>query len=235
MKKVVALMPMRGGSERIKDKNLKFFNGAPLYHHMLKKLLKSRFIKEIVIDTDSEEIIENINKFFINDLAKIKIIRRSSNLIGGEVPMNKIIQYDIETLNDEYFLQTHSTNPNLSIETLEDSIKKYFQNLQNYDSLVGVTELKTRLYTKEGNPINHNPFKLERTQDLKTIYEENSNIYIFSKESFKKTSARIGETPFFYTINKLESLDIDYIEDFYIAEIVNKLLEGEKNDKEYTF
>lgn len=228
--KVIALMPMRGGSERIKNKNLKLFNGKPLYHHMLKKLLDCHMIKKIIINTDSKEIIKDIERNFIKDIEKIKVVERPLELIGGEISMNRIINYDIDNLDEEYFLQTHSTNPNLSLVTLTEAIKVYFDNLSIYDSLMGVTELKTRLYTEDGKALNHNPFNLERTQDLKSIYEENSNIYIFSKKSFKKTSSRIGITPLLYPINKLESLDIDYIEDFYIAEMANKLLNGEKND-----
>ncbi|MGL5936132.1 MAG: cytidylyltransferase domain-containing protein [Fusobacteriaceae bacterium] len=227
--KIIALFPMRGGSERVKNKNLKIFNGKPLYQHMLNTLLQSDYIKKIVIDTDSEEIKKDIKNNYKNNL-KIDIVNRLPELIGGEIPMNKIINHDINLYEEEHFLQTHSTNPNLSLKTLNNSIETYFKNLVNYDSLAGVTELKTRLYTVTGKPINHNPFKLERTQDLESVYEENSNIYIFSKSSFDKKNARIGEKPFFYPINKLESLDIDYIEDFYLAEMANKILYGDSND-----
>jgi len=99
--------------------------------------------------------------------------------------MNVIIDYDLNQLEGEYLLQTHSTNPLLRAETIDKAIEKYFEGLEEFDSLFGVTKVQTRFYDKDANPINHNPEELLRTQDLEPLYEENSNFYIFSKESFE--------------------------------------------------
>ena len=71
---------------------------------------------------------------------------------------------------------------------------------------------------KNGKPINHNPKKLIPTQDLEKIYEENSNLYIFSKESFLSSSSRIGKNPILFETPKNESIDIDTNEEWEIAE-----------------
>ena len=89
--------------------------------------------------------------------------------------------------------------------------------------MFGVTKVQTRFYDKDAKPINHNPQELLRTQDLEPLYEENSNFYIFSKESFKNSdNKRIGLKPKIFEVNKLEAVDIDEPEDFILAELLYK-------------
>ena len=219
-KKITALLPMRGTSERVPNKNMKNFNGKPLYYAVMETLLKSKYIYKIVIDTDSPTISEDAKGNFGN---KVMIIDRPKEIQGGDVSMNVIINYDISQLDGEHFLQTHSTNPLLKVETLEKAIETYFENLDKYDSLFAVTRIQTRLYDKNTKPINHNPNKLLRTQDLEPMYKENSNFYIFSKKSFKNAgNRRIGLKAQIFEVNKLEAVDIDEPEDFILAEILYK-------------
>jgi CMP-N-acetylneuraminic acid synthetase len=216
--KLIALLPMKGHSERVPNKNMRDFNDRPLYHAIMHTLLKSKYIEKVVIDTDSEIIKEDAKKNFDNSVI---IIDRPKEIQGGDVSMNVIINYDLSQLDGDYFLQTHSTNPLLRVETLDKAIKTYFENLNKYDSLFSVTRVQTRFYDKNANPINHNSKELLRTQDLEPLYEENSNFYIFSKESFKNAgNRRIGLKPQIFEVNKLESVDIDEPEDFILAEIL---------------
>lgn len=218
--KLKALLPMKGNSERVPNKNMRDFNGFPLYHAVIKSLLASKHIDKVVINTDSE-IIEKDAKEIFGD--KIIIINRPIEIQGDFVSMNDIIAYDLSKLEGEHFLQTHSTNPLLKSETIDKAIEKYFTGLENFDSVFGVTKVQTRFYDKNAKAINHNPNKLLRTQDLEPMYEENSNFYIFSKESFKKADhKRIGLKPQIFEVNKLEAIDIDEPEDFIMAELLYK-------------
>jgi len=216
--KIIALLPMKGHSERIYNKNLKNFHGRPLYQRIVNTLLDSKFIDKVVINTDSEEIKKNI---FSEYGRKIVIIDRPLNIQGDFVSMNKIIEYDLNNLTDKYhFLQTHSTNPLLKISTIDKAIEKYFDitNKNTFDSLFSVTRFQTRFYWQTGDPINHNPNDLIRTQDLPVIYEENSNFYIFSRDSFySNDKKRIGKRPYLFEMDKIEATDIDEPEDFIIA------------------
>jgi len=136
--------------------------------------------------------------------------------------MNEIIKYDLSQLEGEHFLQTHSTNPLLRAKTIDSAIEKYFEGLEKFDSVFGVTKIQTRFYDKNAKPINHNPEELLRTQDLEPMYEENSNFYIFSKKSFAEAGdKRIGLKPQIAEVNKLESVDIDEPEDFKLAELLH--------------
>ena len=217
--KIKALLPMKGNSERVKNKNMRDFDGSPLYHAVMKSLLASKYIEQVVINTDSETISKNAKDIFGD---RVMIINRPIEIQGDFVSMNNIIAYDLSQLDGEYFLQTHSTNPLLKTETINRAIEKFFENLEQYDSLFAVTKVQTRFYDKDANPVNHNPEELLRTQDLEPLYEENSNFYIFSKESFKNAgNKRIGIKPQIFEVNKLEAVDIDEPEDFKLAELLH--------------
>jgi len=216
---IIALLPMKGTSERVPNKNMRDFDGAPLYHAVMKSLLASQYIDKVVINTDSTIITNNAKEHFGD---RVIIIDRPESIQGGDVSMNIIIDYDLGQLDGEHFLQTHSTNPLVRTETIDKAIETYFSKLQEYDSLFGVTKVQTRFYDKNAKPVNHNPEELLRTQDLEPLYEENSNFYIFSKDSFKNSNKkRIGLKPQIFEVNKLESIDIDEPEDFKLAELLH--------------
>ncbi len=213
---------MKEHSERVPAKNTKPFCGRPLFHWIIESLKKSRYVVGIVINTDSKDIAEDASQTF-----GAKIIERPPHLRGDFVSMNDIIAYDLSQIKGEHFLQTHSTNPLLTAKTIDLAIETYFSNLERYDSLFSVTRVQARLYWPDGKPINHNPDKLLRTQDLPPVFEENSSLYIFSKESFKRVrNKRIGSKAQMFEINKFEAVDIDELKDWQIAEILYKSQEG---------
>lgn len=213
--KITALLPMKGHSERVPNKNMRLFAGKPLYHCIARVLEASPLISSIVINTDSPVIAKDAEKHF----SKVRIVNRPENLQGDMVPMNDIIGYDVSVCEEEHFVQTHSTNPLLKRDTLERAVNSYFDNLPTYDSVFSVTKLQTRLYWESGEPVNHIPRELLRTQDLPPLFEENSNFFIFSRSSFETAGQkRIGVKPYMFPMDKLEALDIDEEEDFILAE-----------------
>jgi CMP-N-acetylneuraminic acid synthetase len=139
--------------------------------------------------------------------------------------MNLIIRYDIEHYGSDTYLQTHSTNPLLRRQTVDSAIEAYANAIQHgYDSLFSVTKYQTRLYDSKGNAVNHNPRELLRTQDLPVLFEENSCLYIFSRDSFSRNGYnRIGARPFMFEIPKTEAIDIDTNEDFLLCEAMYKM------------
>ncbi len=216
-KKITALLPMKGHSERVPNKNMRLFGNKPLFHHLASVLQESAYVEMIVINTDSNRIADEARHFF----SKVKVHNRPRHLCGDTVSMNEIIAHDLKLLEGDHFLQTHSTNPLLTLETLERAVEEYFTLINDYDSLFSVTKLQTRLYWETGKPLNHNPTELLRTQDLPPIYEENSNIYLFSRDSFRKAeNKRIGLKPKMFTMQALEAIDIDTEETFVLAEAV---------------
>lgn len=211
---------MKGHSERVPNKNLRPFAGAPLFHRVAATLQASELVSAIVVNTDSEEIATSARGAF----SKVVIHVRPEAIRGDMVPMNEIIAHDLGLREEEHFLQTHSTNPLLSRETLDAAIEAYFAALPGHDSLFSVTRWQTRLYWESGEPVNHDPKELLRTQDLPPVFEENSNIFIFSKEAFAAAGKRrIGNRPLMFPMDKLEAQDIDEEEDFILAETLYRL------------
>jgi CMP-N-acetylneuraminic acid synthetase len=213
MTKVTAIVPMKGHSARVPNKNIRPMCGRPLFHWIMRSLLQVPEIERVVVETDADHIAEDAQANF----PCIAILRRPKELEGDEVPMNRLIEFHMSQLKAPVYLQTHSTNPLLTPATISDAICAY-RGPGDHDSLFSVTELKTRLFRADGSALNHNPDELIPTQDLPPVYEENSNIYIFTEESFAKRRHRIGVKPKMFAINRGEAVDIDELIDFKLAE-----------------
>ena len=212
---ITAFVPMRHSSERVPGKNYRSFAGKPLYHHIITSLLNCPEISQVCIDTDSPAIIEDSSKNF----PSVKILHRPEHLRDGAIAMNKVLLNSVSQVSSELYLQTHSTNPLLRPETISKAIKQ-FLNEPKYDSLFTVTRLQTRLYDQNGEAINHDPNVLLRTQDLPPVFEENSNLYIFTEQILRERNNRIGYNPMLFEIDRDEAWDIDEEIDFRIAEFL---------------
>jgi CMP-N-acetylneuraminic acid synthetase len=207
---------MRHSSERVKGKNYRDFGGKPLYHHIVGSLLACPSIQQVVIDTDSPFILEDAAKHF----PAVRLLERPEHLRAGEIPMNDVLLHTTGQLEADFFLQTHSTNPLLSAATIERGVQLFFKNFPIYDSLFTVTRLQTRLWDSLARAVNHNPNILLRTQDLPPIYEENSCMYIFSRDILLNKHNRLGDRPYMLEITREEAQDIDEEIDFRIAEFM---------------
>jgi CMP-N-acetylneuraminic acid synthetase len=213
-KKVVALLPMKANSERVKGKNFKLLAGKPLFQWILDALLSNENIDQVVINTDAKNI---LIKNGLVESERVVIRERKPELCGDLVSMNLILADDIESVPSDTYLMTHTTNPLISADTISDALEKYHSNLDKHDSLFSVNKVQTRFYRENMSPVNHNPNELIRTQDLEPWFEENSCLFIFSAASFSSTNARIGQTPMMYVTPALESVDIDEPEDWEMA------------------
>jgi CMP-N-acetylneuraminic acid synthetase len=224
-KKIVALLPMKANSERVKGKNFRNLAGKPLFQWILDSLLANEKIDQIVINTDARELLLE-NGLIESD--RVVIRNRKPELCGDLVSMNLILEDDIKAISADTYIMTHTTNPLISATTINEALDKFHTKLDMHDSLLSVNQVQTRFYRSDMTPVNHDPNNLIRTQDLEPWYEENSCIFIFSAESFSRTNARIGETPQMFVTPKLESVDIDEPEDWDMAyALAERVLLGE--------
>lgn len=214
--RVTAIVPMRHSSERIPHKNFADFQGKPLFCHILDALAASRLVDTIAIDTDSPRIRDEANARYPD----VIVLERPEHLRDGGIPMNDVLLHTVGRLEGDHFLQTHSTNPLLRPETIDRAVEAYFDGLDRHDSLFGVTRWQTRLYRRDGSPVNHDPAVLARTQDLDPLFEENSNLYLFSRGVLEQHSRRIGATPQLFEIDRLEATDIDDHTGWRLAEAI---------------
>ncbi len=222
--RLVALMPMRHSSERVPGKNYRpFGDGRPLFHHMVDVMLACPQIDKIVIDTDSPTVKEQCAEKYPDVL----VLDRPEHLLGGMTPMNDILLHDVTQVPSDFYLQTHSTNPLLTVETMSQAIDTFFSNYPIYDSLFSVTRVQTRFWDSLARAINHNPNILIRTQDLPPFFEENSCIYMFDGKTLKERHNRIGFRPYLFEMERLEAQDIDEEIDFRIADLIFKQTRAE--------
>lgn len=222
MSRVAALVPMRHHSQRVPGKNYRLLDGKPLFHYIIDTLLEVELLDEIAVNTDSEVIKKGLARHF----PEVRIIDRPTEIAGDQVSMNRILAYDVRKIEADFYLQTHSTNPLLTAPTISQAVQGFLEAYPDQDSLFSVTPLHTRLWTREGKPLNHDPDVLIQTQDLPPVYEENSCIYLFTKETLLTRNNRLGERPLLFEIDPSEAWDIDTELDFVICEQLMRTRKG---------
>jgi len=217
--KVVALLPMKAHSERVKSKNFRSLAGKPLFRWILDSLLSVPAIDEVVINTDARAI---LLEHGLKDGERVRIRDRRPEICGDTVSMNLVLADDVANVAADVYLMTHTTNPFLSAASIDSALNRYLAGVRagTADSLFTVNKVQTRFYRGDASPVNHDPANLIRTQDLEPWYEENSNLYIFSRASFASTNARIGKHPILFEMSKVEAVDIDDQVDWDLAEAV---------------
>lgn len=229
MEKYAFFLPTRKGSERVINKNTRTFAGIEggILRVKLEQLLSVERIGTIIISTNDEATIE-IAKSFNNP--RIKIVERPEFLCLSSTVIQDFINYIPSIVDAEHIFWVHTTAPFADPKILNDALDVYEKQVieeKNYDSLLSVSKIQQFLWSeKENKCVNHDRTKVlwPRTQDLEPLYEINHAFYINSKENFLKYHDRIGIKPFLYELDKIHSLDIDWGDDFALAEIVYKYL-----------
>jgi CMP-N-acetylneuraminic acid synthetase len=219
--RTVALLPMKAHSARVSGKNFRFFSGKPLFRWILDTLLEVEEIDKIVINTDARDILAANG---LVDTARILIRDRRPEICGDFVSMNLVLADDVAAVDSGAYLMTHTTNPLLGAQSIRGALAAYHAGIaaDTCDSLFTVNKFQTRFYRSDVSAVNHDPANLIRTQDLEPWFEENSNLYLFNRESFAATKARIGRKPAMFETPRRESADIDDQEGWDIAEAMAK-------------
>lgn len=206
--KTVAFVPIKMNNERLPDKNTRCFDdGTPLIQFILKSLLKVKEIDEIYVYCSNEKI----NKYLIDG---IKYLKRSETLDTAKTTSQDIIKSFMKEVSADIYLLAHATSPFVESNKFSICINKVKN--EGYDSAFTAQKLQNLLWCKN-KPLNFDPENIPRTQDLEPIYNEVSAAYVFKRETFEILKRRIGKNPYICEVSALESIDIDYYEDFLIA------------------
>jgi N-acylneuraminate cytidylyltransferase len=218
-------LPVRKGSERVKNKNTRPFANISggLLENKLQQIIKSDMIDEIIVSTNDKLSIV-IAKKYSTECSKIKIIPRPEELCLSTTNLQDLIAY-VPTITDaENILWGHVTTPLADEKIYDDAIAEYFNQLPNgFDSLISVTEIKNFILNSSGRIINNNSdMPWPRTQDLEPLYEINHVLFIANRNVYSLQKNRVGNNPYLYTMDKIKSIDVDWEEDFIIAEELYK-------------
>ena len=214
MPEVTAIVPIREESQRLPRKNFRDFNGEPLYYWILDTLSSVEEVDRVVINTNSEEIMTEAPAQF-----DVEISERPERFYGDDTTQN-IVQYEVDRVETDIYLQTFCTNPLLKPESIAGAVRKFID--ESCDSLFTVTGYQKRMYTLSLDPVNHDPHDRVPTQKLSPVYEDNSNAYLFTDDVVEKTGDRMGTNYAVYETGEIESLDIDTKSDFEMAEYFHK-------------
>jgi CMP-N-acetylneuraminic acid synthetase len=226
---IIALLPMKANSVRVSGKNFRDFCGKPLFRWILDTLLSVEEIDQIVINTDARHILTE-NGLVETD--RIIIRDRKTEICGDHVSMNLVLADDVANVPADLYLMTHTTNPLMSADTIRNAIITFLeaQSACKADSLFTVDKVQTRFYRSDSTPVNHDPNNLIPTQELEPWFEENSNLYIFTADSFAKSRARIGIQPIMYEGPFFESIDIDTPADLEFAVVAARFIQEKNKD-----
>jgi CMP-N-acetylneuraminic acid synthetase len=208
-KKIVAIIPIKKNSKRVKKKNFKTINNKKLYEYLLEKLHHCNF-DEIYIDSDSSEIEKYAKKYEFN------FIKRKPFLARDNANGNDLLNYHSKIVEADMYFQLFITAPLLSVKTINNCIKK-LKNSNNFDSILTVKHIYSWFWFNN-KAVNYNPKILPRSQDAQPIIQETTGLYGIKKGSLAKLKCRIGKKPYFYKISENESVDLDTDLDFKILE-----------------
>lgn len=217
---ISVFLPTRKGSERVLEKNTRTFAGfsGGLLQLKIDQLLKCKCVDEIILSTNDEKSIEVAETF---DNSKLKVVRRPEYLALSKTSLVDLINHAKDVCSYDHILWTHVTSPFVFAESYDSIVEKYINIIEEgYDSLMTVKALKNFLWDKDDNDlINREGFeKWPRTQDLRVIYEINSAVFLASKNCYTHYSDRIGVNPYLFELTTIQSYDVDWEDDFKIAE-----------------
>lgn len=228
--KIAFFLPTRKGSERVKNKNTRPFAGIEggLVENKLRQLLATKLIDEIIFSSNDEMCMEVASRYKAD--SRLKIILRPEELCQSSTDLQDLICYVPTVTDAKHILWGHVTTPLTGAEQYDEGIKLYLDKLdEGYDSLLGVKELRNFLLDENGKLINNTtPLPWPRTQDLDPLYEINHTMFIAKREVYIEQKNRIGKKPLLYVMDELHGFDIDWPDDFTIAEIMYRNLYGSK-------
>lgn len=218
--KVAFYLPVRAGSERVKNKNTRTFAEIEggLLANKLRQLSEMKLASEVILSSNDPACIEVANRFS-GRFPGLRIIERPDELCSSSTKLEDVIRYVYGITEAEHILWGHVTTPLVHAPIYDEAIGVYERALaEGYDSLVSVNKFQNFLLDGEGRMVN-NDTSLEwpRTQDLTPLYEINHAIFLCPRELYKQ-GRRTGKKPKLFTFDKLRSHDIDWEEDFVVGE-----------------
>jgi CMP-N-acetylneuraminic acid synthetase len=210
--RIVALIPLRGGSKSILKKNIKFICGRPLCAWVLDAAVNSELIDSVYVSTDSKEIADVV----INLNMGIKIIDRPSNLSTDKATTESVMLHAMKIIPFDSIVTIQATSPLLESAHIDNALVD-FETLK-YDSMLSAVRVKRFFWTKDGLPINYNPISRPMRQDFEGTFMENGAFYITKRSVLKNLECRVGGVVGIFEMDEKTAVEIDEPNDWTIVE-----------------
>ena len=212
---IVAIVPVKGNSVRVKKKNLTKFANSNLFKIKLKQLKKTDCFKKIIISSESKKILNYAKKNGFGIHLRDKFFSTS------KVPMSDVYKNIASEIDGEYIAWINVTNPLCDEYIYQSAVKKFKTISKNYDCFLSAVKNKQNYFYKN-KPINFKRSPWPRSQDLQPIISLPFAISILKRKDMIKWGSCVGKKPFFYFLNSLVATDIDDQSSFKIAELLYK-------------
>ena len=217
-KMLKALIAVRSGSERVKNKNIRRFGNSSLLEIKIRQLSRINGIDGIVVNSnDSSMLARKLN---------CETVKRDEKYATSYISMNDVYVNMAENFPSDYIAYCNVTNPLIEDTTIYNAISLFKEHIKNQVSVNTVHLIKEFMYL-EGSAINYNPMSQPRSQDLPNIYALNFAVNIISKTDMIKYKNIICPKHLFLPVNETEAIDIDSELDFEIADFLFKRKLGE--------
>lgn len=216
-KKLTAILPVRMGSQRIPNKNFRPFCGSSLFEMKLQRLASLDFLDEVIVSSDSAEALE------IAERHGVKTHLRDNYYASSKCTNSEFFLRFLNITDADYIMYSPCTSPLITEDSYQRIINSFYDIGDQYDSIATVKMVKEHMWL-EGKPLNYNPANSPNSQDLPEIYSLTYGVNIISREALEKNKNIIGQRPKFYILDGIESIDIDNMEEFEMAEYFYKKL-----------
>lgn len=208
--KIVLFIPIKLNNQRLPGKNIKILNGSPLCSYLFETVKELDVVDEKYVYCSDDMITSYIPE-------EIQYKKRSKILDGDEIKGLDIIESFVNDVDADIYILAHVTQPFIRKESILNALDKVLND--DHDSAFSAYEIQDYCWY-QGKPFNYQMDDIVTTQNLEPIYMETGAFYIFKKEVFTGLHQRIGKTPYMQTVNQIEAVDIDTMEDFRFAEAV---------------
>ncbi|MBB3667626.1 cytidylyltransferase domain-containing protein [Garicola koreensis] len=220
---IIAVVPCRAGSERVKNKNTRPFAGfdGGLLELKLAQLAAVAELEEIIISTNDPVVSDYAQRFSATQDRRVTVIERPDELGRSSTPMSEFIQYLGRLRERGTMLMTHVTHPLLTSGVFAELISSWRQaHAQGHDSLLTVTKLHTFLWDASGRPFNYDDAeeKWPRSQDIEPLFEVNHAAYLIPFSRVGEVGDRVGENPYMHEMSGEAVMDIDWEDQFQLLQ-----------------
>ncbi|MBR6662032.1 MAG: acylneuraminate cytidylyltransferase family protein [Alistipes sp.] len=208
--KVVAFVPIRLNSKRVVGKNLKLLGGKPMMCYLLETLVQVPQIDEVYVYCSSDEVLPLLPP-------GVKLLKRDTALDSDEALGEQIYDAFVRDVKADVYMLAHTTSPFIKASTISNAIEEVLQG--HHDSAFSAQKIQTFAWYG-GKPLNYSPTSIPRTQTIEPVYVETSAFYIFGHDMWARHHRRVGDNPYMAIVGPVEGVDIDYPEDFELAQMM---------------
>jgi len=222
--KISFIVPVKSKSSRVPGKNTRPFADTTLLDIKLKTLVELNLTDEIIVSSDSDDILQKAGKY-----KNVVAHKRDDYYCRDETPYSEVCKHIIEQAHYDIIYWVHITTPLISAETYRNAWAEFSQmDKEKFDSIIGMKKLQTHIWTKDSKPLNYTTEKHVYSQFLEPLYIINNSLFITPKDVALKRQFNYGFKPKIFEVPEKESIDIDHEDEFEFAEFLYRKI-NQKN------